>query len=456
MSRLWQIVVSLSVVVTLCATSFIFPVYAQTELDVLVSTNSYVQHTYQELLNLIRDVRNIGQNLGDDSSQQSIKECVNKFADFESAIQTALLATYEQTSDFGNIYYLLSDFVTITNNVKEQTSKLDALLSVSGSGASVSYSGVIVDIKNLLDDVNSNVIAINDQLNKFNKWNISIDSLPAYLFFVRYPNSAIDINASWLNYPFVLFKDFDPGSFSDTYRCFVNDNSDFVLCWIGGTFINSSRFNVYTSGIDVSSSSYSLPYGGRYINSIIVHNNSNNSGYICFSFNFGQSSGSTRIAPIWIGNGSFIPNDVKALIQYRGSSYLNYDEELDYILERLSSINSSIVSGLIDPSDNKSWLQKIFNFISGDPDSSNQVQRDIDSMNDKVSDIQDSLDNYSDQLDSNIVNINPSSLLQKVEEQGNKINFLSGIIQQVYLSFGVYAWIFLVPLVMALILLFMG
>lgn len=425
MSRLWQIVVSLSVVVTLCATSFIFPAHAQTELDVLVSTNSYVQHTYQELLNLIRDVRNIGQNIGDDSDQQSIQECVNKFADFESAIQTALLATYQQNSDFGNLYYLLSDFESIANQVRQQTSLLESLISVSGSGSASSFSGLIADIYNVVDEA----LAVS------NLYFYDFESLSAFILWSFYPGSSFAGNLN--GYPAISIPSGENAnpSYNVVNRIYSYPNSDIMLAFYTNTNFTRENFPFsfsdpsLSSNISVSYSEYVFSQYRR-LERVIVHNSGNTGVELSFTW---TGIGTRVVVPVYFGDVRFLSDRMQSITQY----------DPDILLKDLQETNIS-------------WFERIYNVLVGDPDTSNQVNQDIESLIDKVSDIQDSLDNYSDQLDSNIDFINPSSLLQKVDQQGQKVNFLSGIIQQLYGSFGEYAWIFFVPLIMALILLFMG
>lgn len=451
MKRLWQIVVSLSVIVTLCATSFLLPVKA-------------ADATLNDLYNLLNS---IDQALSAPSSNRST-DLIYRFTQLKQDFEW-LFGKYGDGQGDGHINYMLNNqsvagstmSIAMGDLISQQNDILMTLASsyvdASDPDNVVVKPGVLSQLTNILNGINSNSITdssilttVNSMLSDTTSMKNTINNIYQLLF----DRIGFDIPVySWSLFDGILRSKSLSYINVDKYGCFIKGSDIVNQKWRFNTRSNSpvyilyavSQYNAVISNLIDESNNGSI--------SLLRTLNSNSlyfklykieaSGWFTVEMPYNTSSTSNRIYPIYFGPTENLPNELEYLL---GPYFSNVQSEL----------LKAILNDLQDSSDNVSWLQKIYNHIVGDPDNSNKTQQYIDSMNDKVSDIQDSLDNYSGQLDQNIDNVNPSSLLRKVEEQGNKVNFLSGIMQRVYLSFGDYAWIFLVPLVMALILLFMG
>lgn len=466
--KMWQSFLSVTVAIAIIVTSFLRPVYAETKtLDDLynrltniyqalngVSTSRPETVTYK-VNELKRDIEWLFGAYGSGAGEGHISYVYNNQSYTNMPINYALGDMISQQNEI--LMSIVSSYVDASDPDNPVVrpglfAKVDNLASLiaSGNGTDVQ---IEADLDGVLSDLNSiksymqTIISLNEQ--SF----YDLESFTAYHLFAKQGwDGTFDITT--FNYPALDITTIPATDYSGSYNAYKR-----ISVKSGDTVLISFYSNMYllqaSNGVSLNSGNNRSIYwhsssGSSDIEAKLIDYQTErvtNSGYLYHLF-FTNNSSTTQfisfdilmngpttiyIIPFYAGSTRFLSDHMKSVIQY----------DNDILLKDLQETNET-------------WFQRIYNHLIGDPDSSNKTQQDIDSMNDKVSDIQDSLDNYSGQLDQNIDQVNPSGLLTNVQQQGQKVNFLSGIIQQVFTSFGSYSWLFLLPLVFGLILLFMG
>lgn len=455
--KMWQSLCRVTVAAMLVVTSFLCPVKADSK-------------TLDDLWNMLYS---IDQALTSASTQRS-GDLIYKFEilkqDFEYIFGTSASGqgdghinyVYNNQSISGSTFNqamgdlisqqneilmsLVSRYVDASDpdNVVVQPGLFDRLTTIYNAVSSSASSDAT--IASYIDDITSETQQIRSILSEMNTYNIPLESLLAYNYFIRFNGATISAN-SLTKYPMVTIKESVSSAYNAQRRIYIPSGQTLVIAFLMYTNddINSSSFIPYALN-DTQLANIQVTYdyiavsNTRRMYHVIVKNN-NSSGKASVSFDFTYSS--KNIIPFYLGLESLMSDEMQSAIMY-------YRRESNY------QLLTDIRDAMYNSEDGLSWLQKIYNHLVGDPDSTNQTQQDIDSMNQKVDQLQTSLDNYSDQLEDNLDDVNPNSVLQEVNNMSGKVGFMSNLIQEVYSSFGAYSWLFLMPLIFGIILLFMG
>lgn len=454
--KLWQNLCSVTVAIAIIVTSFLRPVKADTKTldDVWSMLNSIDQALTAasstrsgDLIYKFTQLKNDFEYIfGTSASGQGdghINYVYNNQSVSGSTFNQAMGDMISQQNEI--LMSLVSSYVDASDpdNVIVQPGLFDRLTTIYNAVSSSATSDAT--IASYIDDITSETQQIRSILQNMNTYNIPLESLVAYNYFIRYENASISVN-SLTKYPIVNIKESVSGAYNTQRRIYIPADKTLVIAFLiySNDSIDENSMPAYAlnetmqAGIDVSYKFISISNTRRMIH-VIVKNNFGSRVSLSFDFTFTSKT----IIPFYVGLEELMSDEMQSAIMY-------YSRESNYQL--LYDIRDAVYSS----DDGLSWLQKIYNHLVGDPDSNNKTQQDIDSMNQKVDQLQTSLDGYNDQFEAVQDDVDPSGLLTNIQGYSNQIGRGRNLIQDIYNSFGDIKWLFLLPLMIGLILLFVG
>lgn len=456
--KLWQTLCSVTVAIAIIVTSFLC-VKADQAADV-ASILSKVNSIYSRLGTMNTKMSYGGQDFtwflneiwGD---TLDISTSITQFEADIAVIQGNTQQYIDgDPTDSDTLLLATSYWEQIVQLLAESYNKMNVM-----AGSTAEEVQQLTQINNKLVSLQQTAISIQGTLNSMASDISTIRMLADYDFIDQESLTAYHIfqNHGWdgtFNYSQFKYPSLDipgisnvnySGSFNQEKRISVLPHDTSVIAFycdlylLQGPVNSGNNRSIYyyvmndASGVTVeltSEQSERVTYHG-YLLKIFIHNDSDALRFVSFDILYNQ--GNMYIVPLYAGSTRFISNRMKSIIQY----------DNDILLKDLQQTNET-------------WFDKIYRVIVGDPDSTNKTQQDIDSMNQKVDQLQTSLDGYNDQFEAVQDDVDPSGLLTNIQGYSNQIGRGKNLMQDIYNSFGDIKWLFLLPLMIGLILLFVG
>lgn len=453
--KLWQTLCSVTVAIAIIVTSFLRPVKADTKTldDVWSMLNSIDQALTAasstrsgDLIYKFTQLKNDFEYIfGTSASGQGdghINYVYNNQSVSGSTFNQAMGDMISQQNEI--LMSLVSSYVDASDpdNVIVQPGLFDRLTTIYNAVSSSATSDAT--IASYIDDITSETQQIRSILQNMNTYNIPLESLCAYQLFLKMNNATVNVDSS-LKYPIVNVKSSIDGQYITSRKFQIPAGKTVVLAFMNYNSNNLSANNMpFFTYNGNQSNDLSVAYSfiglgsNRRLWHIVITNNANFKNDVSFDFPF-----NVDVVPYYFGLENLMSSEMASAIMY-------YERESD------NDLLHDIRDSLYNSDDGLSWLQKIYNHLIGDPDQNNKTQQDIDSMNQKVDQLQTSLDGYNDQFEAVQDDVDPSGLLTNIQGYSNQIGRGRNLIQDIYNSFGDIKWLFLLPLMIGLILLFVG
>lgn len=445
--KLWQILCSVTVAIAIIVTSFLSPVRADSHTtddlyNVLVSIdqaltapssarNADLIYRFTLLKN---DFEWLFGSSGSGAGDGHISYVYNNQSYSNMPFNYALGDLISQQNEI--LMSLVSSYVDASdpNNIVIKPGLFDRLTNIYNAvnSSAVSDAAIASDIDSLLSETNvirSTLTNIYNLLTELADYQVPQESITAYSLFSRLGGN-------------VLYSD---GQVSPYFK--ISGRSTEIN--ISGTYYLAFYYSGWTAPIASMVTSGGVSANLSYKYEYLVRNSNYHlfvytiSGNGQFTFTVKDDAVNRYVIPIYFGHTTNMNQDMQMLLNVTSETLTTQRIQQVYNL-------------LLDTSKNQSWLKSIYDYLIGDPDSTSQTQSDIDSMNQKVNQLQTSLDGYNDQFEAVQDDVDPSGLLTNIQGYSSQIGNGKSLMQDIYNSFGEIKWLFLLPLMIGLILLFVG